>query len=145
MPLTHMGVKHMCVTPWAEPLNPIRICVVDIKKALGRAIAYHRDARGLTQKDVPYDQGGLSKIENGIQGVSINKLAEVARAIGVPVSAIWDTADKLMRGESLKVAPAGLNALREKADASPMQSQYHLALAAVVEGVISTTPGIGNC
>lgn len=68
--------------------------LMDINHALGRAIAHYRKGRGLNQITVTerakLGQGRLSRIEAGKQGVSQQGLADIASAIGVRVSDLWE-------------------------------------------------------
>jgi transcriptional regulator with XRE-family HTH domain len=135
MPDTHMSVKHMLLTPWARLVTQSTICVMNIDEALGKAIRKHRKLANTRQEDLPVDQGNLSKIENGKQSLSMEKLVELATALRTTPSEIWATAEDFMRPES-----AGATAEREAIEAGK-RSEYQVALAGVVEGVIATTPG----
>lgn len=109
---------------------------MDIDLALGNAIATHRHRAGLKQTQVSVvDQGGLSKIERGKLGVSSQRLDEIARALGTRPSAIWATAEEILAPGSEKLDRFDLAA--EEVGA---KKQFHIALAHVAEGIISTTP-----
>jgi len=131
MPHTHMAVKHMRVTPWERLVQRSTICVMSIDKSLGKAIRRHRKLAGVRQEDLPLDQGNLSKIENGKQSLSIAKLVELAAAMRTTPSAIFATAEDFM-------FPA--RAAEREAIEAGKRSEYQLALAGVVEGVIATIP-----
>lgn len=131
---THMAVKHMCLTPWDQLLRESTICVMSIDAALGKAIRKHRQLAGIRQEDVPIDQGNLSKIENGKQSLSMDRLVEIAAALRTTPSAIWATAEA-----ELYPSRAITEAERAGAEAA-RRSEYQIALAGAVEAIIATTP-----
>jgi SOS-response transcriptional repressor LexA len=70
------------------------------RKTLGRVIAQFRKAAGrMTQQQLAerteIDQGAISRIENGRQGVSDEQMVAIARAIGVHVSEIWAAVEEV--------------------------------------------------
>jgi transcriptional regulator with XRE-family HTH domain len=79
------------------------------RKTLGRVIAQFRKAAGkMTQLQLSertgIDQGALSRIENGRQGVSDDQMVAIARAIGVHVSEIWGAVEEA-KGVAEDAAP----------------------------------------
>jgi len=130
--MTHMPVKHMPVAPWSCLLRQSTICVMSIDAALGKAIRHHRTLAKIRQEDLPIDQGNLSKIERGIQSLSMDKLVELATAMRTTPSAIWATAEGYVRPAKPGVSEA-LAAAGER-------SEYQARLAGFVEAVIATTP-----
>jgi len=60
------------------------------KRAVGKAIAYARDLRGITQNNLA-DQAGISRsthqrTEGGLRSPSLDELRSIAEVLNVPVS-----------------------------------------------------------
>jgi len=140
MPICHMAVKHMSEPPFPAPWLWRTICHMNINEALGKAIATHRRAAGVVQKKIPYDQGAYSKVENGKQSISMEKLAEIASAIHSTPSEIWATAEGFLSAQSsakkTKMQKAASVVVDRLATAAEIQSAY----ATAVEDAISTIP-----
>lgn len=98
MPVAHMCVKHMCDRPFQPSAPERKICAMDINQAIGAAIRQHRKAASIPQKKIDYDQGGLSKVENGTQSLTFESLERIAASIGTRGSAILATAESIQSG-----------------------------------------------
>jgi transcriptional regulator with XRE-family HTH domain len=63
--------------------------MVDITKQLGGRIRARRTERGLTQEELAHraglDYSYVNQIENGRRNPSLDAIARIARALGVPV------------------------------------------------------------
>ena len=63
------------------------------RKALGRAIRYFRKRQGLGQEQLAeateIDQGAISRIENGRQGVTDAQMIAIAKVLDIHVSELW--------------------------------------------------------
>jgi len=109
---------------------------MDIKHALGKAIAHHRKLAGVPQKDIT-DQPGLSRIENGKQSPSIERLESLAEQIGVRTSDIWATAESYLtakpKGKAIARTIKGITLLGAR-------TEWRTSLSSLVEEVIATTP-----
>jgi transcriptional regulator with XRE-family HTH domain len=61
--------------------------------ALGRAIAAARKAQGVSQEELAHrseiDRSYMSAIERGTQNPGVMAIVQIARAIGMPVSALF--------------------------------------------------------
>lgn len=72
-----------------------------IDQLMGRVIRHRREAAGWTQQDLAdatqgeIDQGRVSRIERGKEGISPEKLQSVAKAFGCRVSQLWAEAEEL--------------------------------------------------
>lgn len=66
---------------------------MDHRKAIGSAVRHFRKSAGLGQEQLAeataIDQGAISRIENGRQGVTDSQLVALATALGVHPSEIW--------------------------------------------------------
>lgn len=78
----------------APPPHHLRM---DHRNALGAAIRYYRKKRGFGQEELSeatsIDQGAISRIENGRQGVTDTQLWALSIALGVHPSEIWAAVD----------------------------------------------------
>jgi SOS-response transcriptional repressor LexA len=79
---------------------------MDIKRAVGAALRRRRNAAHLSQPEVAelsggaIDQGRLSKVERGKEGMSPEVLDAVARALGTRAGIILMEADAIMDGSA---------------------------------------------
>ncbi len=91
------------------------------RKTLGRVIAqYRKAAGGMTQAQLAektgIDQGAISRIENGRQGVSDEQMVLIARAIGIHVSELWTAVENVREvaeehGSYSRILPTGARAV----------------------------------
>lgn len=85
-----------------------------MKKTLGEVVHDYRKQKGYTLESLVldiegYDASNLSRFERGIQGISLDKLRLVAKALGVPVSKLYQESDA--EGAFKGVHPADITAL----------------------------------
>jgi hypothetical protein len=111
------------------------------REALGKAVKYHREAARLGQKDFDYDQGNLSKVENGHMWPATDSLVYLADRMGQPMSAIWLTAESFLR-ESSKTPHqrAAQTKFSKLAESISSATDARVAVATFVEAAIVTIP-----
>ena len=75
------------------PNDPIPPWVLDIRRRVGDRVRETRSARGLTQERLgeraDLDRKTINRIEQGAHPTSIDHLALISRALGVPISSLF--------------------------------------------------------
>lgn len=70
---------------------------MDYRQSLGATVRRLRKMRGISQEQlaeaISMDQGGLSRIENGRQGITDSQIVAMATVLGVHPSEIWAGVD----------------------------------------------------
>lgn len=97
--------------------------------ALGQAIKARREAASLTQGQfgelVGIDQGNVSRVERGMQGIDSTTLFAIARVLECPLHLLFEEAEKrtgdLLSKEAIRVA-------RKWQNAPPHQRAAYVAL-----------------
>lgn len=107
---------------------------IELKQAIGQRVMETRLALGLTQGQLAERCGlvdeTISRIERGVQGVTIENLCKIASSLGVRLSALVDV-------ENVDVTRAALvsevAALLGEADEQTVRTAYRLMRALVAE------------
>jgi len=120
---TQKFVNEFCVSRFVSSAFLLHQCEMERshERTIGEAVRQVRRARKLTLADVAdqidgYDTGGLSRFERGEQGVSEEKLRQIAVVLEVPLTVLyaiaefeWDfdlkSSERLLRDEAFKFIP----------------------------------------
>lgn len=90
---THYACQAYVSGAVAQPFEATDNLRMDLAKALGAAIRAARKSAGLTQPQLAEkaqcQQGSISRVERGEQGVSIDALIRIAQGLGMAVSSLW--------------------------------------------------------
>lgn len=94
-------------TPW-----PAESCSHDNRRMhIGQAIKKKREEQGATQEEVAFragtDASNLSRMERGLQKPSLDMLEALAKALGTPVSSLYEQLEHGQpRHQAKELAPA---------------------------------------
>ena len=98
------------MSEFADPIMP------PLEASIGTAVRELRRRHGLTIADVSeqanVSRGMLSKIENGQTSAGLDTLARIARALGVPMSALFRRYDATGTGAQLVRRGRGMETVR---------------------------------
>lgn len=117
---------------------------------LGAAIKSIRKRRSMSQADVAnatgtgLDQSGLSRVERGEQGLSMESLCALASALNVPVSEIWREAERLTSGTQGSAGEAALHVPDEASRVPNDIDALRYAIGALFTVIATTRPAEGE-
>lgn len=123
---------------------------MDATTQLGPAIAAIRARKGMSQTALAdaigggLGQPGISRVERNEQGLSLESLAAVAAALRVPISEIWQEAERRVSGLPAVAEPSATYAVDEASRVPNDIDALRYAMGALFTVVATTRPAEGE-